>query len=163
MGLRRSNVVYSDGSNYGVVADKIAYANGINNDSQRKLLYVASPRDFLVKVYDCKQDGTLDFQADIDCNSGVDNIELDENGTLWIGSHPKLLAFTSYAAGSSEIAPSEIVTIDYHSQDEYEVVSIYENDGSHMSSSTVAIPYNNKIYLGNVMDDHFIILDQSAL
>ena len=163
MGLRRSNVVYSNGSNYSIVADHIAYANGINYDSERKLLYVASPRDFLVKVYESKQDGTLDFQTDIDCNSGVDNIEFDENGKLWIGSHPKLLAFTSYAAGSSEIAPSEIVTIDYHSPDQYEVDSIYENDGSHMSASTVAIPYNNKIYLGNVMDDHFIVLDQSAL
>jgi len=93
----------------------------------------------------------------------VDNIELDENGKLWIGSHPKLLSFTSYAAGGSEIAPSEIVTIAYHSQDQYEVESIYENDGSHMSASTVAIPYQGKVYVGNVMDDHFIVLDQSAM
>ncbi len=163
MGLRRSNVVYSDGSNYDVVADKIAYANGINYDNERKLLYVASPRGFLIKVYKTNQDGTLDFQADIDCNSGIDNIELDENGKLWIGSHPKLLSFTSYAAGGSEIAPSEIVTIAYHSQDQYEVESIYENDGSHMSASTVAIPYQGKVYVGNVMDDHFIVLDQSAM
>ena len=49
LGLSISNVMYFDGKNYRQVADKIAYANGINFDTKRNLIFVASPRKFLVK------------------------------------------------------------------------------------------------------------------
>ena len=163
LGLARSNVAYYDGTAYTIVADGIAYANGINYDLNRQLLYVASPRDFLIKVYQADEEGHLEFQTDIDCNSGVDNIELDADGTLWIGSHPKLLSFSAYAGGGQPIAPSEIITIDYQNKDDYTMQSLYESDGSDMSGSTVAIPYQDKVFVGNVMDEHFIILDRSKM
>ena len=163
LGFKRSNVVYFDGVDYKEVAKDIAYANGINIDTDEHVMYVASPRDMLVKVYNLNDDGSLDHQVDIDCNSGVDNIELDEDGLIWIGSHPNLLASSAYFAGGQPYSPSEIITIDYKSADDYKVSSVFESDGSDMSASTVAIPYKNKVYVGNVMDDHFIILDRDKL
>jgi len=41
-----SSVIYFDGKNYKEVANGIAYANGINYDRARKLLFVVSPRNF---------------------------------------------------------------------------------------------------------------------
>lgn len=163
LGFKRSNVVYFDGTDYKIVDDGIAYANGINLDADRQLLYVASPRDFLVKVYQVQTDGSLIFQKDIPCDSGVDNIELDTEGKIWIGSHPKLLAFSNYASGGSPYAPSEIITIEYQDPDHFEVNSVFVSDGKDMSASTTAIPFEGKVYVGNVMDQHFIILDQNAL
>lgn len=163
LGFKRSNVGYFNGRDCKIVAEDIAYANGINIDPNKNVIYVASPRGMLVKVYNLKSDGDLDHVVDIDCNSGVDNIELDEDGLVWIGSHPNLLVSSSYFEGGSEHSPSEIITIDYKSEDDYEVSSIFESDGSDMSASTVAIPYQNKVYVGNVMDDHFIVLDRSKL
>jgi len=163
VGLKRSNVGYYDGSTYTIVAEEIAYANGINYDSERSLLYVASPRGFHVKVYEVKPDGRLDHQANLPCHSGVDNIELDASGRLWIGCHPKLLSFTLYAEGQSEYAPSELLVIDYNTEQDYRVRSVYVSDGHDMSGATTAVPYKDKVYVGNVMDDHFIILDKSAL
>ncbi|MHA7059636.1 hypothetical protein ACWGOQ_0020590 [Aquimarina sp. M1] len=69
LGLSISNVLYFDGKNYIEVADGIAYANGINYDSKRNLLFVASPRSFLVKVYARNTDGSLKFIEDIPCNT----------------------------------------------------------------------------------------------
>ena len=163
LGFRRSNVVYYDGTDFQKVADDIAYANGINYDAMRNLLYVASPRDFLVKVYEVGSDGSLTFETDIDCNTGVDNIELDERGEIWIGCHPKLLAFSSYAAGSAEYAPSEVIKIDYNSSDDYNVESVYVSDGTDASAATTAIPYQGRLYIGNVMDGHFIALGLEEL
>ncbi|MDD7913468.1 hypothetical protein [Polaribacter ponticola] len=51
LGIAASNVIYFDGEKYLEVTDEIAYANGINIDSKRNLVFVASPRKFLVKVY----------------------------------------------------------------------------------------------------------------
>ncbi len=157
-GLGVSNVVYFDGSTYTEVAKGIAYANGINYDAERKLLFVASPRNFEVKVYATNEDGSLNFIEDIDCETGVDNIEFDLEGNLWIGCHPNLLGFSSYAAGKKEIAPSEIIKINYRGAGDYTLEKIYLNDGTEMSAATVAIPYKDIILTGNVMDSHFLVL-----
>ena len=159
LGLSISNVVYFDGNNYTEVADGIAYANGINFDTKRNLLFVASPRGFLVKVYQKNEDNTLTFIEDIDCKTGVDNIEFDVDGKLWIGSHPNLLHFAAYAKGDKKISPSEIITIDYRNKGDYSIEHVYMEDGTEMSASTVAATLGNTILVGNVMDDKFLILE----
>lgn len=157
-GLGLSNVMYFDGNDFREVAKGIAYANGINFDAARKLLFVASPRNFKVKVYRADDDGSLNFIEDIDCATGVDNIEFDSEGLLWIGAHPNLLAFSSYAGGGNTIAPSEIITIDYRGTNDYTIETIFLNDGTEMSGATVAAPYRDVILAGNVMDAHFLVL-----
>ncbi len=158
LGLAVSNVVYYDGQTFSVVADGIAYANGINFDPNRNLLYVASPRGFLVKVYSRKNDGSLEFIEDIPCGTGVDNIDIDPQGHLWIGGHPNLLHFKAYAQGKKEISPSELIKVIYSGKNDYKVEKIYVENGSTMSGSTVAVPFQNLILTGNVMDDKFLIL-----
>ncbi|MCK5704644.1 MAG: SMP-30/gluconolactonase/LRE family protein [Cyclobacteriaceae bacterium] len=161
LGWAVSNVIYFDGNTYREVADGIAYANGINLDFKRNLLFVASPRDFLVKVFQRKESGDLDFIEDIDCGTGVDNIEFAPDGKIWIGCHPSLLTFTAYANGDKPIAPSEIITIDYRGTGDYSKEIIFVDDGRNMSASTVAAVYNDYIFVGNVMDDHFLILKEN--
>ena len=158
LGRSISTVYFFDGKKYREVAGGIAYANGINYDVARRLLFVASPRGFLVKVYEVEENGDLDFVEDIDCGTGVDNIEFAPDGKIWIGCHPSLLTFAEYAKGNLEVSPSEIITIDYKGKGDYKVESIFMDDGNHMSAATVAPPYNDLIFVGNVMDDEFLIL-----
>ena len=158
LGARKTNVVYFDGNQFVEVADGIAYANGINYDRSRKLLYVASPRDFLVKVYKVVELGDLQFEADIYCGSGVDNIELDEAGNLWIGAHPSLLHFNAYNKNFAEKSPSEILKVTYKNKDDYTVETMYLEDGSMMSGSSVAVPFGNYLLTGNVKDNRFLVL-----
>jgi arylesterase/paraoxonase len=160
IGYSASDVIYFDGENYKQVASRIAYANGINFDPLRNLLYVASPRKFLVKVYSRNTDGSLEFIEDIPCGTGVDNIEIDTEGNLWIAGHPNLLKFTAYAKGKEDISPSEIIKIDYRGKHDFSIEKIYSNDGSTMSSSSVAAPFGNLIIIGNVMDEKFLILEK---
>ena len=158
LGWAVSNVVYFDGNTYREVADGIAYANGINFDFKRNKLFVASPRNFLVKVFDRRDNGDLDFVENIDCGTGVDNIEFSPDGKIWIGCHPSLLSFTAYAQGNKPIAPSEIITIDYRNRGDYSKEIVFVDDGENMSASSVAVVYKDYIFAGNVMDDHFLIL-----
>lgn len=158
LGARKTNVVYYGGSTFKEVADGIAYANGINLDFERKLLFVASVRDFLVKVYRVLEDGSLTFETNLDCDSGVDNIEIDDDGNLWIGSHPSLLHANFYNKGFLEIAPSEILKIQYEDAKNYTVEKVYVEDGSTMSASSVATPFGEYLLAGNVKAEHFLIL-----
>jgi len=161
LGLAVSNVVYFDGQNYREVAKGIAYANGINFDKERQLIYVASPRDFLVKVYSKQQDGTLLFIENIPCGTGVDNIEFDKEGNLWIGAHPNLLRFDAYAHEKKKTAPSEIIKITYRGKSDYSVEKIYVEEGLEMSGSTVAATFGDLIFTGNVFDEDFLILQRA--
>lgn len=161
LGLAVSNVVYFDGTDYKEVADGIAYANGINYDQDRNLLFLASPRGFLVKVYTVDEDGSLNFIEDIPCGTGVDNIEFDKDGNIWIGSHPNLLRFAAYAKGDKATTPSEIIKIDYKGKGDYTIETVYLENGEEMSGSTVAATFGNLIFTGNVMDDEFLILERN--
>ena len=157
--LAISNVVYFDGQDYSEAAGGISFANGINIDRERNLVFVASPRRFLVKVYEPNDDGTLAFIADIPCGTGVDNIEFDQEGNLWIGCHPNLLRFTAYAKSKKETTPSELLRITYRSKSDFSVESVYTNDGSALSGSTVAAPFGDLLLVGTVKDDKMLILE----
>lgn len=159
--LAVSNVVYYDGENYSEATSGIAYANGINFDPSRNLLFVASPRRFLIKVYERKDDGTLQFVEDIDCGTGVDNIELDVEGNLWSGGHPKLLTFAAYGMGKRETAPSEVVKVTYHGKGNHAVESIYSDNGEQVSATSVAAPFGNLLLVGTVKDNKLLILEQN--
>jgi arylesterase/paraoxonase len=151
-------VVHYKNDTYTEVATDIAYANGINYDSGRKLLFVASPRQFLVKVYSRADDGSLSFIEDIDCGTGPDNLEFGADGTVWSGAHPNLLRFAAYAKGDKETAPSEVIQISYRGKGDYKVTSVYVENGERMSGSSVAVPWGNLIFVGNVMDSEFLVL-----
>lgn len=161
-GLSIANVVYFDGEKYSTVADGISHPNGINLDKKRNLVYVASSRKFLVKVYHKNKDNSLTFIEDIDCKTGIDNIEFDTDGNLYIGSHPSLLHFASYAKGKKKISPSEIIKIDYKKKGDYNIEEVYLNDGSEMSACSVASPFGDLLLVGNVMDAHFLILKRNS-
>lgn len=157
LGIGVSNVILYDGA-YTEVANGINYANGINISSDRSQLLVASPRGFQLLYYNIQADGTLERVRDLDVGSGIDNIELDENGDLWMGSHPSLLAFAAYAAGKKEMAPSEIIKVSNGKI----VESLYENDGSTMSASSVGAPYGDLLFVGTVMDDVLVVLKKKG-
>ncbi|MFK7906004.1 MAG: SMP-30/gluconolactonase/LRE family protein [Chitinophagales bacterium] len=158
LGLAAANVMYFDGGNYRMAADGIAYANGINWDEKRNLLFVAAARGFLLKVYQKAANGDLTFVEDIDCHTGVDNIEVDSKGDLWIGAHPSLMAYTAYADFKEDKAPSEILKMRYKSKGDHTIESVFLDDGSNMSGSSVATTNGEYLFLGNVMDPHILIV-----
>ena len=158
LGKSDANVGYYDGEKFSIVAEGIHYANGINFDKNRNLLYVASLRKFSVKVYQYNENGSLGFIEDIACGTGVDNIELDKNGHLWVGCHPNLLTALGHLGGKPPHAPSEAITIEYRGKGDYSVESVYVDDGKIISACSVALPYKDEIFLGDVMDDHFVVV-----
>lgn len=159
--LAVSNVLFFDGQQFSEAAKGISFANGINMDTKRNLVFVSSPRRFLIKVYSKNEDNSLTFVEDIPCSTGVDNIEFDPEGNLWVGCHPNLLRFTAYAMGKKETSPSEILKVTYRKNGDYSVESIYSNDGSQVSATSVAAPFGNLLLVGNVKDDKMLILQQN--
>jgi len=158
LGKAACKITHYDGQNYRTVAEGLAYANGINYDAERGLMYIAGSRGFVVNVYQREESGDLRLLQEIPCETGVDNIELDTNGDLWIGCHPNLMAFKSYSQGKKEKAPSEIIKLVYGDDGNYTIEPFFIDDGTNVSASSTAAIYQDKVFVGNVMDDHFLVL-----
>jgi arylesterase / paraoxonase len=159
LGFKRCRVTYFDGQKFrNVVTNGKSYTNGIKYDAKRNFLYVSSSRSLAVDVYLRAENGDLTFVESLQTNTGLDNIELDKEGNLWIGCHPKLLAFLSYSQKKQAISPSEIIKIKYDGAGKYETTSVFLDDGSNVSATSTAAVYKDLIFTGNVMDDHFLVL-----
>ncbi len=161
-GLGKASVVYFDGISFREVASEIDYANGINFDPTRNLVFVGSSRGFEVLVYERLERGTLNFIESIPLPAGADNIEFDQNGYLLIGCHPNLMAFARYAQGKEMYAPSEIIRINYKAKSDYSVTSVFKDDGSLVSASSTAAKFDNHLIIGNVKAEYVLIWKPTA-
>ena len=155
--LARSCVLLYDGQNFRTVAKGLAYANGINMSPDGKTVYVAATVGQEVCVYDRdKHSGDLTPRHTIELDTGVDNIEMDENGDLWIGSHPKLLTFVKYSQNPKILSPSQVLKVAIKDSGQSTVQEIYLNDGKYLSGSSVAAVFKDTLLIGSVFDDHFL-------
>ncbi len=157
--LANSYVLFYDGKQFNIKAQDIKYANGVTLSPDRSKLFVASPVGKCIKVYILQKDYNLKFLYDIQCNTGVDNITFDRQGTLWAGCHPKLLTFVKHSKDEQAIAPSEIIKITF-TDSSYKKETEFLDDGKLIQSSTVAVRYNSSLLIGSVFDNH--ILDCSS-
>jgi arylesterase / paraoxonase len=151
------NVCYFDGikmSKTGI--ENIKYANGINVSLDGKTLFLASTSSNTLLIFE-RNIQSLTKTDEIDTKTGVDNIELDKDGSLWIGCHPQALKFLAHAGNETKISPSEVIRIDYKGKGDFKQTSIYMNDGSEISASAVGAVYKGKILIGPVFQDRIIL------
>ena len=154
--IPRSNVVFYDGDQFKVVAKGLTYANGINISKDGKNVYVAEcvGRELSIFSRDLNSND-LEHELSIPMNSSIDNIELDDDGSLWIGSHPKALAFTRHAKNEKKLSPSQVIKVTLDNEDN-QIEEIYLNDGKLLSGSSVAAVFNNHLLIGAVFDERFL-------
>jgi arylesterase/paraoxonase len=153
--LARCNVVFYDGNEFTTAIEKLKYANGINVSENGNVLYVAETVGKKISEYAIdKSSNALTFIKSTYLNSGVDNIELDKKGNLWIGSHPQLLTFTRHAKNSDIFSPSQVFKVSLG--DNNQVDEVYLNGGGKLSGSSVAATWENNLLIGPVLEDHFL-------
>lgn len=157
LGLALSTVVYYDGERFVEAASDIAYANGINASPDGGTLYVASTTGGAVFVFGIDPaSGALEERGEIPIGSGVDNIEIDAAGDLWIGAHPKLLTFVQYAGDASRSAPSQVIRVRNPDGAEPVVEKVFLSLGADLSGSTVGAVYRDRLLIGAALDDHIL-------
>jgi arylesterase/paraoxonase len=156
--LRRpwANVVMWDGHGCREAAGGIQLANGINVSHDGRTVYVASVIGQSVRVYDRDPAmGALTLRGEIPLGSGPDNIEVDADGTLWIGAHPKLLTVVRYMSGAVEQSPSQVLHV-VPTRDGGEVHEVYLNAGEQLSGASVAAVREKRLLIGPIADSKFL-------
>jgi arylesterase/paraoxonase len=132
------------------------FANGINASADGRTVYVASTLGREVRVYARDlASGELELRETIPVGSGPDNIEVDEEGALWIGAHPKLLQLSRYTARRERYAPAQVLRVTSDG-DDWQVEEIYLDTGEALSASSVAAAHAGRLLIGAVRGDRFL-------
>ncbi|RMF62593.1 MAG: hypothetical protein D6743_11935 [Calditrichaeota bacterium] len=155
--LGRGNVLFYDGETFHLAAQGIRYANGINVSRDRGTVFVASTTGGKILVYNRNgETNRLTKEGEIDLRTGVDNIELDEAGNLWVAAHPKLLTFVEHAKDEAKRSPSQVLEITWP---EREVREMLLDGGEKLSGSSVAARYQQTLLVGSVFEKHFLVCE----
>ena len=147
-----AQVGFYNGKNVEIFDTGLGYGNGINLSKNGELIYVACSTERKVIAYERSTHKRI---GELDCQTGLDNIELDEKGNLWIGCHPKLLVFAGHSKDATKRSPSQVLKIepDVNDFSKSKIREVYLNDGNPLSGSSSAAVDGDLLLLGTVFDD----------
>lgn len=155
--IPRSYLLYYDGAGFSKAYTGVNYGNGVavTHDGSKLYLTTTTGRSLLTFDRDI-QSGKLELVNELDLKSGIDNVTVDKDGNLWIGSHPKLLAFVGHAKDPSKHSPSQVFKLVPSADGQFTVDEIYMNDGAELSGSSVALHYKNELFIGVVFESKLV-------
>ena len=155
--LERANVLYYDGTRFTVAVKGFLYPNGINISRDGRQVYVASSTGRKIGVFTRDPaTGALSESTEIKLGTAPDNIDVDRDGNLWIGAHPKLLTFVAYKEDASKRSPSQVLKLSPSGGASFSASEIFLSDGSDLSASTVGARYGDRLLIGSVLDQNFL-------
>ena len=149
-------VVYGEGRHVRVVAEGLSYGNGINASADGSVVYVTETTDNTMRVYDRnKETGELRLRSGnagrVAVGYGPDNIDRAPDGSLWVTGHPKILKVAGHAADPSSPSPTEVVRVQMDSSGGFaSKETIYLNDGTEISTGSVATVYADRFIIGSI-------------
>jgi len=154
--LARSSVVFFDGKAAQVVAEDLRMANGIALSKDLNTLYVAETTGRQITRFKRGEDLNQWHRAEsLSVDSGVDNLEWDQEGRLLTGAHPKLFDFLGHAKQADNLSSSQVIRFDV-SQDQMTFETLYLNLGDELSGSSVAAMLDEELLVGAVFEPHFL-------
>jgi len=155
---QRSKVFYFDGNKLAPAATDFVMANGIAMSKNGEQVYVLDTFARSLRFF--KRDPSTDALKDngmLFIGTGVDNIDVADDGSLWIAAHPKLIDFALYRAGLKDVSSSQVIHAVPASKGGGEARTLYLDLGKNISGSSVAVAYDNTFIIGSAMDNKLAI------
>lgn len=147
---KSGNLVHVKDGTAQVVSQKMAYGNGVALADHGHKLYFAATLDQTIYEYDRNpKTGALTLVSPIRVGTGVDNLDVDETGNIWVGAHPRLLDFVAHAKNPDKSAPSQVLLLD---PAKHSIKEVYLSDDPKFSAVSVAARHKQHLYLGAVFD-----------
>jgi len=142
-------LMYADGR-FRPALEHLVFPNGINASPDGRTVYVATttPRRILVYDRDPRTDA-LAKRDEIFLGSGADNIEVDADGGLWVGAHPKLLQLNAVRDDPTALAPSQVLHVSRRGAG-YQVDEVYLNRGEQIVGASVAAVRGRRLLIGQI-------------
>ncbi len=150
-----SNVVHLKKGSWEIVAEGIAFANGVQVNSKGDRLFVSGTRDRGIHVYP-RETATGKIGAQVDfwnLNSGLDNLLWEDEYHLVTAGHPDVVAFLGHVRSAESHSPSEIFRVEAVTG---QFERIMANDGRLIDAASTALIFNGRLYMSQVFDPEIV-------
>ena len=156
-----ASVGYFDGKAYRIVAENLNYANGISISQDGNIVFVSETTGKKISAFQRSfTNGTLELLHSMDLNTGADNIEINEDGSLLVAAHPNMLAFMRHAKDYKKNSPSQVLHLTYNNTDGFSNLrEIFVDDGKNLSGSSTAAYHKGRLYISNVFDPKILVVE----
>jgi arylesterase/paraoxonase len=154
--LSSGRILFYNGATLEVKMTRLRFANGMQLTQNGEHLFVASmTTKNLLKFKRDKHTNNLDLEEKIELTSAPDNLTLtNSDQTIWVSAHPKLLTLARQAHDRTVSAPAQIFRINL--KGERQIEEIFLDDGTKISSTSIAVPVGNKLILGSIYDHRIL-------
>lgn len=150
-----AGVGYFDGKSAHVVVKDLRYANGVAVTTDRATVFVSESSGHRLMAFSRDvATGALTLLASHRDESGLDNLSFAADGSVWIGTHPNLLAFLGHASNPVKRSPSQVLRATFDAQARrFTVTDVALDDGARLSGSSVALPLGEgRVLVGSVFE-----------
>jgi arylesterase/paraoxonase len=164
--LARSTVVYHDGRGARVVAEDIAFANGIEISADGGTVLVGSTQWRMLLAFTREaQSGLLLRSGSLALPGGADNIRRDSNGDLWVAAHPNAFAFIGHARDAEKESPSMILRLARDSRGVVHTEQAFGDPGMLISGASVGLHHRGRLLIGSVFQPTILdcLIDETKL
>jgi arylesterase/paraoxonase len=154
LGLPLVDLVFFDGERAEQAAGGLIYGNGVQLSPDGSRVYAANFIAQRISVYE--RDAATNALTKVDtfrAPFGLDNIEVDEAGGLWVAGNTEVFSFLAHQADPAVHAPSFAVRFEPEAG---EWTPVFYNDGSAIDSASVIAPLPDRFLVGAVFDSHIL-------
>jgi arylesterase / paraoxonase len=160
----RSTLVYFDGDKARVEVAGLNLPSGMALSPDGSRLYVAETLARKLRIY--RRDavsGALALEQTIELEAAPGNLDVDDDGVLWIAAYPKLLSLAAHLRDPRKRSPTQVLRFDpgvgnsAHGGKDSRFVAIYANDGAEISAGSAAAPWRDEFLVGAPFDKKVLI------
>ena len=146
---------YFDGVAWSVAATGLKFANGVAASTDGDEIYVAETAAKSIRVF-ARNDasGALQQKRKVKTPAAPDNLTVSTDGVLWAAGLPKPLSLLGHAGNAAKLSPSAVMRID-----ETGASTLYLDDGSELSASSVAARVGDTLLIGAIFEHKFLLCD----
>ncbi|VDM62165.1 unnamed protein product [Angiostrongylus costaricensis] len=147
------SIVFYDGKVSHWLQSSAVSPNGIALDQERLHLIVSHINSEIGYFQDYR---SLSHVADIPLLTSADNLYIDKSGAVWTvsGAHPVSKDAIKHLGNCEDLkvyGPSQVLRIVFSKgYRSWEISEPFADDGRLISSSSIAVPYNNQLLIGSV-------------
>jgi arylesterase/paraoxonase len=155
--LPRGDVVYFNGSVFRIVASGLDFANGIQVSHDGAHVYVATTTGRALFTYERNPfSGSLTQVNSLSIASGLDNIDIDAKGNLWVAGHPRLLQEARFRRDPHDPAASQIFKVTMGQGVPQSAVPVYTNAGNQIGDASIGALIGKRLIIGSGLDDKLL-------
>jgi len=157
-GRALAEIVYFDGDAMRAVDEPIALGTGIAASADGGRVYVSEANARRVRVYSRDSaTGGLTLVEYVDIHSAGNNLNVAEDGSIWIAAHPKSYMLLKHLQNPEKKSPTQILRVAVDPQTEDRITEVYLNAGDEISAGSVAAVLGKQLLISSITEHRILV------